>query len=105
MGAAVPVAEPQWSGAHKGLALFLARLLAPLGDRPLAAPADARRPDGMLVCTLPPDALQVMYLLIWNLLLSSAAAACARQPAAPIPAIERLARRAAAEDRSTFLCQ
>lgn len=59
MGAAVPVAEPLWSGAHQGLALFLGRLLAPLGDRPLAAPADVRRPDGMLACMLPPDALQV----------------------------------------------
>lgn len=27
MGAAVPVAEPEWSGAHKGICLYLARLL------------------------------------------------------------------------------
>lgn len=27
MGAAVPVAEPEWSGAHKGLCLYLSRLL------------------------------------------------------------------------------
>lgn len=59
MGAAVPVAEPQWSGAHQGLALFLGRLLAPLGDRPMAAPVDGRRPDGMLGPTLPAAALQV----------------------------------------------
>jgi hypothetical protein len=59
MGAAVPVAEPRWSGAHQGLALFLARLLAPLGDRPLAVPVDPRRPDGMLGGTLPPTGLQV----------------------------------------------
>lgn len=59
MGAAVPVAEPQWSGAHQGLALFLGRLVAPLGDRPVAAPLDPRRPDGMLGCTLPAAALQV----------------------------------------------
>lgn len=59
MGAAVPVAEPRWSGAHQGLALFLGRLLAPLGDRPLAIPVDPRRPDGMLGGTLPPTGLQV----------------------------------------------
>lgn len=58
MGAAVPVAEPQWSGAHQGLALFLGRLLAPLGDRPMAAPVDGHRPDGMLGPTLPAAALQ-----------------------------------------------
>jgi hypothetical protein len=61
MGAAVPVAEPRWSGAHQGLALFLARLLAPLGDRPLAVPVDPRRPDGMLGGTLPPTGLQVWH--------------------------------------------
>lgn len=66
MGAAVPVAEPQWSGAHQGLALFLGRLLAPLGDRPLAAPIDPRRPDGMLACTLHPEALQVVQKALYQ---------------------------------------
>lgn len=59
MGAAVPVAEPQWSGAHVGLALYLLRLLAPLGDRPLAQPQDPRKPDGMLAASLPAAALEV----------------------------------------------
>lgn len=59
MGAAVPVAEPQWSGAHVGLALYLLRLVAPVGDRPLAHPLDPRNPDGMLDCSLPAAALEV----------------------------------------------
>ena len=41
------------------LGVDLGRLLAPLGDRPLAIPVDPRRPDGMLGGTLPPTGLQV----------------------------------------------
>lgn len=62
MGTAVPVAEPHWSGAHVGLTLYLQRLLAPLGDRPLVVPADPRQPEALQLGALPVAALQARYV-------------------------------------------
>ncbi|KAK9837777.1 hypothetical protein WJX74_004885, partial [Apatococcus lobatus] len=39
MGQAVPVAEPEWSAAHRGLCLYLARILQPAWDEPIARQA------------------------------------------------------------------
>ena len=35
---AVPVAEPEWSGAHVGLCLYVGRLLQPLWESPVICP-------------------------------------------------------------------
>jgi nuclear pore complex protein Nup155 len=55
MGAVVPVAEPEWSGAHKGLCLYVARLLQPAWDETVVAPM--RSTQDLLRCALPTDAL------------------------------------------------
>lgn len=34
-----PNPEPEWSGAHKGLALYISRLLAPIWDMKLITPS------------------------------------------------------------------
>ena len=54
---AVPVAEPDWSGAHRGLCLYVSRLLQPfLAQTPVAPPKPG---DSNLTCQLSPESLQV----------------------------------------------
>ena len=51
------MAEPDWSGAHRGLCLFVCRLLQPfLARSPLGPPKPG---DVSLVCHLSPASLQV----------------------------------------------
>jgi nuclear pore complex protein Nup155 len=74
MGAPVPVAEPDWSGAHKGLALHVSRMLSNIWDESVAVPATStstsgsgggqvvgvsstRGRDGLLKCRFPGDVL------------------------------------------------
>ena len=53
----MPVAEPDWSGAHRGLCLYVSRLLQPfLAQTPVAPPQPG---DSNLTCQLSPEALQV----------------------------------------------
>lgn len=58
MGAVVPVAEPDWSGTHKGLCLYVARLLQPAWDEQIVAPL--RSSPALLRCALPTEALQAL---------------------------------------------
>jgi nuclear pore complex protein Nup155 len=58
MGAVVPVAEPEWSGAHKGLCLYVARLLQPAWDELVVSPL--RSSPGLYQCALPIEALQAL---------------------------------------------
>ncbi|KAK9806121.1 hypothetical protein WJX72_002210 [[Myrmecia] bisecta] len=58
MGMAVPVAEPEWSGAHKGLALFLSRLLRPAWEEEVVGPVAGS--SGLLQCRIPAAVLQVL---------------------------------------------
>ena len=58
MGAVVPVVEPEWSGAHKGLCLYVARLLQPAWDELIAAPL--RASPALVRCALPLEALQAL---------------------------------------------
>lgn len=58
MGAVVPVAEPEWSGAHKGLCLYVARLLQPAWDEQIVSPI--RSSPALLRCALPVEALQAL---------------------------------------------
>ena len=54
---AVPVAEPDWSGAHRGLCLYVSRLLQPfLAKTPLGPPKPG---DSNLTAHLSPESLQV----------------------------------------------
>lgn len=46
MGAPVPVAEPDWSGAHKGLALHVSRMLSGIWDESVAVPATSSGSGG-----------------------------------------------------------
>lgn len=60
------MAEPDWSGAHRGLCLYVSRLLQPfLAKMPVAPPKPG---DSNLTCQLSPESLQV---LLQNLTLSS----------------------------------
>lgn len=36
-----PNPEPEWSGAHKGLALYVSRLLAPIWEAKLITPSSS----------------------------------------------------------------
>lgn len=58
MGAVVPVAEPEWSGAHKGLCLYVARLLQPTWDELITAPMRSSR--HLLRCALSMDDLAAL---------------------------------------------
>lgn len=55
MGAVVPVAEPEWSGAHKGLCLYVARLLQPIWDELIVEPLRSSPP--LLRCAVSVDSL------------------------------------------------
>ncbi|KAL4425159.1 hypothetical protein ABPG77_008264 [Micractinium sp. CCAP 211/92] len=55
MGAVVPVAEPEWSGAHQGLCLYASRVLQAVWDEQVAAPM---RGSPLLKSRLSPDTLQ-----------------------------------------------
>ena len=44
MGAALPVAEPSWSAAHRGLCLFASRLLHPVWEVALVRPVAKNSP-------------------------------------------------------------
>lgn len=57
MGAPVPVAEPEWSGAHRGVCLYASRLLAGVWDEPVVTPL--RGSPALVRCRLPTEALQV----------------------------------------------
>jgi nuclear pore complex protein Nup155 len=58
MGAVVPVAEPEWSGAHKGLCLYVARLLQPAWDEQIVSPIKSS--PALLKCALPVEGLQAL---------------------------------------------
>jgi len=58
MGAVVPVAEPEWSGAHKGLCLYVARLLQPAWDEQIVSPIKSS--PALLKCALPLEGLQAL---------------------------------------------
>ena len=66
MGAAVPVAEPEWSAAYRGLCLYLARALAPAWERPIAVPA---APGSKLLHAGLSDATLLVKTSISNLIL------------------------------------
>ncbi|KAL4426022.1 hypothetical protein ABPG75_010038 [Micractinium tetrahymenae] len=55
MGAVVPVAEPEWSGAHHGLCLYASRVLQAVWDEQVVA---SMRGSPLLKCKLPLEALQ-----------------------------------------------
>lgn len=54
---AVPVAEPEWSGGHKGLCLYVGRLLQPLWESAVIGPA--KPGDSILNCLVDSAALEV----------------------------------------------
>ena len=55
---AVPVAEPEWSGAHKGLCLYVARLLQPNWEQSVVAAQQQN--NTLLSCRLPAAMLQAL---------------------------------------------
>ena len=65
MGAVVPVEEPEWSGAHKGLCLYVARLLQPAWDEQLVVPSKTS-PD-LLLGTVSTDVLASLELRLRSL--------------------------------------
>lgn len=65
MGQVVQEAEPVFSGAHEGLCLCSARLLFPLWELPVVVKSgsgsgDAMSEDGLVVCRLSLEAMQVL---------------------------------------------
>lgn len=58
MGAVVPIAEPEWSAAHKGLCLVVSRLLRGVWDDPMFKYSSSA-PD-LLSCTISLDKLESM---------------------------------------------
>ncbi|KAI3427442.1 hypothetical protein D9Q98_010357 [Chlorella vulgaris] len=58
MGAVVPVAEPEWSGAHHGLCLYASRVLQAVWDEQVVVPL--RSTAGLLRCKLSLEALQAL---------------------------------------------
>ncbi|EFN51092.1 hypothetical protein CHLNCDRAFT_141404 [Chlorella variabilis] len=56
MGAVVPVAEPEWSGAHHGLCLYASRVLQAVWDEQVVVPM--RSSPQLLKSKLSPEALQ-----------------------------------------------
>ena len=59
MGSAVPVSEPEWSAAHRGLCLYANRLLAPVAEQAVVQPMKSGK---LLKPTFAPDVLQVCLL-------------------------------------------
>ena len=53
MGTAVPVAEPEWSGAHKGIALYSTRILTTVWDELIAS----QKGGALFQCTLSSEVL------------------------------------------------
>ena len=53
----MPVAEPEWSGAHKGLCLYVARLLQPVWEESIVASVPGAAPS--FSCSLPQPSLEV----------------------------------------------
>ena len=51
------MAEPEWSGAHKGLCMYVARLLQPVWEEAVMAPLQGNA--AVLSCRLPTATLQV----------------------------------------------
>ncbi len=60
MGSAVPVSEPDWSAAHRGLCLYANRLLAPVAEQPVVQPMKTGK---LLKPTFAPDVLQARGLM------------------------------------------
>eukprot|EP00887_Chlorella_sp_A99_P007116 scaffold2.g7116.t1 len=58
MGAPVPVAEPEWSGAHWGMCLYASRLLAGVWDEPVVTPLKGS--PQLVRARLPTEALQAL---------------------------------------------
>ena len=56
MGSAVPVSEPDWSAAHRGLCLYANRLLAPVAEQPVVQPMKTGK---LLKPAFAPELLQV----------------------------------------------
>ena len=54
---AVPVAEPEWSGAHVGLCLYIGRLLQPLWEEAVIGPPTPGEP--VLESRIAPATLEV----------------------------------------------
>jgi hypothetical protein len=57
MGVPVPVAEPEWSGTHKGLCLYVSRLLGGAWDEAVVVPL--RSSPQLVRSRLSAEALQV----------------------------------------------
>lgn len=58
MGAVVPIAEPEWSGAHKGICMYVARLLQPAWDEPMVV--HSKSSSDLLLCTVSTDGLSML---------------------------------------------
>ena len=54
------MAEPEWSGAHKGLCMYVARLLQPVWEEAVMVPMQGNA--AVLSCRLPTATLQVIPL-------------------------------------------
>jgi len=52
------VAEPEWSGAHKGLCTYVARLLQPVWEEPIVVPIQSSS-SAAFACSLPAVTLEV----------------------------------------------
>jgi len=59
MGAVVPIAEPEWSAAHKGLCLVISRMLRSVWDEPLFA--FSRSTPGFVKCSFKTDSLKALF--------------------------------------------
>ncbi len=52
------MAEPEWSGAHKGLCMYVARLLQPVWEEAIMRPVQGASPSSSS-CRLPQATLEV----------------------------------------------
>ena len=57
---AVPVADPEWSGAHVGLCLYVGRLLQPLWETQVIGHPTGTGGKSILDCRILPSTLEVM---------------------------------------------